>query len=290
VDALAQRVLQALLAKDPSSYSSLIQFLPSSTQQALQTLSLVSVRDEKNLFHSESALKDIHYSWLLPLFQNFSPIEKRVYYSVLNEEQKSGLSSLLDSPLASSKLSSLPYQFFAKSLYAYLATDQILPLEFLTKSKLFVLLTLKKQQLVLLIDFLGLFDLAYETRQIVDKNLLEKIYTALTLEQRTFLQYCQKQPFKWIPPKINLAHWNGDAKTLNFLLHQRGLFRFTHALSGEDPSLFWHIQHRLDSGRGQVLEKYRTVKVDASAINTFTAQVIQLAERFNPSEPPSKLL
>ena len=97
----------------------------------------------------------------------------------------------------------------------------------------------------LLIDLLGMYDLAHEMRQIVDKTLLQKIHGVLSRDQHSFLQFANKQSIKWTPPKLNLVGWDGDAKKLRNLLHYRGLFRLAMSnISAKIEPSNGHLAHR----------------------------------------------
>lgn len=65
------------------------------------------------------------------------------------------------------------------------------------------------------------------------------------------------------------------------LLHHRGLARLAKGLMDEDPSLRWHLCHRLDTGRGEALMKLFAGKHDPAMIPYFKGEVIHLVKRYS---------
>jgi hypothetical protein len=116
-------------------------------------------------------------------------------------------------------------------------------------------LTLKKNELVKVMDFLGLYDLAHEMKRIVANKILKDIYACLNKEQQQFLRQCMHAKDNVMTPNLHLESWNGDKKVLMQLLHRRGISRMALALSGQHPDLIWHLAHILDTGRGELLQK-----------------------------------
>lgn len=149
----------------------------------------------------------------------------------------------------------------------------------LPSSALKVLLKIPESSLLILIDYLGLHDLAAETKQVVDKQILGKIENALNPSERKFLAYCTQQLILWVPPKFNLKNWNGDRNTLHNLLHARGITRLAKATITQDPNFRWHLVHRLDINRGKLLIDAYKAPIDRMLISYFQKQVLELLER-----------
>ena len=130
--------------------------------------------------------------------------------------------------------------FLKKTLLNYLETI-VLPIPYLQKSLMTPLLFLSKKQLITLIDYLSLYDLAFELKHIVDKK----------------------------------------EKSLRLLMHKRGVFRFSIALSSQSKELIWHIIHRLDKGRGGMLQKCIKKEIASHIVDSVQASVIELIESEN---------
>ena len=114
---------------------------------------------------------------------------------------------------------------------------------------------MEKKRLIQLIDFLSLYDLFCEIRQVVDTKMLNNIYSCLTKEERKFLKVASHHKEPYPPARFHLENWDGSKQMLRKMLHKLGLARLGSALSGAYPDLIWHISHRLDRGRGKALEK-----------------------------------
>lgn len=222
----------------------------------------------------------LHYSWFVePLKKTHDPL-RALFMHCLTKEQKAGLEQLISSTPSSFHPPKPLLFFLSDYLKKEMLSEDILEEWSLTPSPLNLLLTLKRAELIHVIDLLGVHDLAADLRQIVEKTLLQKVYRALSQEQLHFLHYSLKQSMRWIPPKLGLRSWDGNKKTLNHLLHYRGLQRFSRALPDEDLSLRWHLLHRLDTGRANVIQKQLQHKQDPALTGYFKNQILHIAKRY----------
>ncbi len=198
--------------------------------------------------------KEIHYSWLQPVIETFSSQLQPLLISALPQDSATALSKLMAHPLVK-PASETSKEFLLSLIYRKFSVDIPLPIVFLPQTFATQLALLSKLQLIELIDFLGIYDLAEELRHIVDKVLLKAIYQCLSLKKQHFLRICLHQKEKLKAGKIGLVNWKGDCVQLGRLLHRRGLLRLSYALGGQTQDLIWHIVHRLDVGRGQIVMK-----------------------------------
>lgn len=235
---------------DPDASDALLQFLPQTDRDMLLAQDIHSNDLATILQEPERSIGKIHYSWFKPFLEQFNPTLQSVVISSFTSEQKAGF------PNTSFKSISKPIKtFFLDKLYAQLKIDEHLPVEFIPETELTPLTTWTKQQLIHLIDFLGLHDLAPEVRHIVNRNQLNNIYSSLTPQQLHYLKICLHQKEKIVSPKLGIDLSKNDPDQLKHLLHRRGLARFGKAFFGQHPDLIWHIAHTLDSGRGKILLK-----------------------------------
>lgn len=229
------------------------------------------------LFSADKWMEPLHYSWFAPFLESLSP---ELVLAILPTEQAEAIAKTLKTPLEKKLLSPFARNYLSSYLKNLMQETDILPVDQLPFSDLNDLLTLRKSELLHLIDLLGIHDLAAELRSIVDKTVLSSIYGVLSLEQRQFCHYCSKQPMPWVPPKLNISAWDKEKKSLDILLHKRGLFRLAKALTLENPSLLWHLSHHLDVGRGKILIKYVKEKYNPVLIPYFKGQVVHLLKRY----------
>lgn len=227
----------------------------------------------------------IHYSWLQPVIETFSPDMQPLLISALPKESAQALTKLMDKPKLPTPM---PFarNFLLLVLCRKFSKRAVMPMQFLPETPLSPLVTLTKQQLLELIDYLGVYDLAEEIRHIVDKVLLKSIYACLTAKKQHFLRICLHQKEKLKAAKIGLVNWKGDASQLERLLHRRGLLRLSYALSGQPRDFVWHLAHRLDVGRGHILGKNFS-DTEILGVSTFLAQqvlnTLNFLKRTNPS-------
>lgn len=276
------KVLKALLSRCPELLrKALERFLPDHERQFLHELPFYDEETPDSSYHEAGTLESIHWSWIAPVLQPYSLREQRLYLSALTPATADRISSFLDIPVARDELTKPAKTYLRQVLMKEIAGAhlQILPPEFLPSSKLNKLLLLNKKDLIRIIDFLSLYDLSIEFRQIVETKILKKIYSFLTDEQKAFLQQIttasEANPFG----KLGLDRWDGTAETLRMLLHKRGLTRLSAALQTQDPDLVWTLCHKLDSGRGGALFKLCTKEATVDTAENARRQLEELMEK-----------
>lgn len=238
------------------------------------------------LTQPESLIEKVHYSWLL---DTFNKIPKDLHASILAsipEVHFKGLSQALKIPEKKTNLSPIAKRFLINMLYTQFEKKEILPLEFLPENPLLFLCSLRKQQLVTLIDYLGIYDLAEEIRHIVEKNLLKDIYSCIPLKKQQFLKSCLNQKEKLVTPRLDLGNWDRDSQKLEKILHKRGMIRLSHALSGLHPDFVWHLTHILDSGRGRIIASHYKEEEIPSVSQALIMQVINVNNYLNKTSEP----
>ncbi len=272
MDPRAVAILRVLINRyDPKSNIPLAQFLSKEEFKQIKDYSITSSNLHPILQQPHSSLSSIHYSWIESLLSHFPEVLQPSVSAAI------GLSNKLDKTLENaSPISPLAKSFFLTELYRLLDMGSHLPIEYLPPSPLTRLTEWKKSDIVHLIDYLGLHDLASEIRPIVNSNALKKIYTSLTPKQFHHLKTClhKKEQLTFPPLKIDLS--TIEIKELKQLLHKRGLVRFSRSFSGEHPDLIWHIAHILDIGRGKIFVKEVALSKDKKVTHILQQQLIYL--------------
>ncbi|MGR3912050.1 MAG: hypothetical protein QRY71_01900 [Candidatus Rhabdochlamydia sp.] len=259
--------------------------LPNQERSSLLTLLSAPFREEveragrnyPKIAESEAPsieiLEWVHPSWIAPLLRSFSETEIALFLACFSLEKRESISKLLGFTGALTELSALGKTFLTAKLTELLkkGSENLLPPPFLPPSSLKELLSLDSSELVLVVDLLGVRDLATELKQIIDKQKLIKIYAALSKKQNSYLKVLvqKKEPITFAP--MNLSLWTGDADKLKNLIRQRGINRLAKAIYGEHPSLIWYILHRFDTEKARLIEKLST-----SIDNPYIAQALSL--------------
>ena len=258
----------------------LLRFFPPSFAQEVRNLPMSSNGDKSSLFSIDRWSQPIHYSWFSDIMREYPPKVQACFLGVLTHQQAEGLQKLLS--LTEKRKNLIPFlrPFLTHILHRTIADPDLLAEQLLPPSPFNNLLKLQRKQLIHLVDFLGLHDLSADLRQVVDKDLLSRIHQALSPDQLHFLQYCSKQPLKWVSPKLGLLAWDGSKKQLNYLLHSRGLIRLAKAIFPEHPSFKWHLMHHFDTGRAKIIQKEFYRKQDSSLLSYFKNQVLHIAKRY----------
>jgi len=229
----------------------------------------------------ETLIEKVHYSWLLDAFKTIPEAIQPSILAALSDDQAKGIAKAFSLPFKKIHLKPIFKRFLINALYTRFEKKDILPIEFLPENPITCLTTFSKQRLVSIINYLGIYDLSEEVRHIVEKKLLTSIYAAIPLKKQQFLKQCLSQKEKIVTPRLNLSSWNKTERGLEKILHKRGMIRLSHALSGKHPDFLWHVIHRLDSGRGQVIAAHYKPQESSAVSNALTAQVINVINFLN---------
>lgn len=251
---------------------SLLTALSKAEAQDVLAHTISSIEAPQVIVQPSVFLNDIHYSWLQPILETFSPCLQPLLISALPESSAEPLSVLMKHSLLKLR-SEASREFLLSTLCRKMMVNAPLPVIFLPETFATQLALLSKAQLIELIDMLGIYDLAEELRHIVDKVLLKAIYGCISTKKQQFLRMCLHQKEKLKAGKIGLVNWKGDGVQLGRLLHRRGLLRLSYALAGQASDLVWHIVHHLDVGRGQIIQKNFCSK-EVPGVTVFLSQQI----------------
>lgn len=231
-------------------------------------------------------LKTMHYSWLAACISSIPKGLQPHAISLFEPKQAKRLLQTLNLDPFEKSLSEPVKEFLISIIFQKLDTSTILPKAFLPSSQLRFLADLSKDDLVRLIDLLGIYDLVEETRMILDNKKIKSINRCLTAEQQRFSIFCLHQREKVASSRFDLSNWNGDCDELQKKIHLRGIARLGKALSGQSPQLIWYIIHTLDIGRGKILQKH----VEKDAILKITPALSQqVLHTYNHLQQKSKV-
>jgi len=208
----------------------------------------------------ERILEKIHYSWMIEPLKKISPLLQPYFLQALSEEKKEYLKQALEQELPEIPLSPPVKSFFLEELAKQMNVHEVIPASYLPKTPLLPLAYLSKKKLERVIDLLGIYDLANEIRQVINKQHLQHLYKCLSKLRLKYLNIVMYLPEKFTHEKLGIEEYRGDQKRLERVLHKRGLIRLAKALSGEKQDLLWHINHILDTGRTTVLQKFSSEK------------------------------
>ncbi len=282
-------------------WHSFLRSVPSDQQSSLlQCISrelLAEVQNQPPPAHSlqqgiepvEEELKKIHYSWLAPILRSLPENEIKIFLSSLMPDQIKGLkhSLLLSNTLPAS--SSLGKSFLKKTLFEMIATEDLVPVSCLPADPLNSLLNLTSEELTSMIDLLSMHDLSVEIRHIIETSKLKEIYALLTKAQTIFLKTLLHKKEAVTFKKMGLVAWNGDREALRFLLLQRGVNRIAKSLYGKHPSLLWHVAHRLDAEKGELLVTLCTALDHPRASALLGEQIAELVSALKSNNPSQNL-
>jgi hypothetical protein len=222
------------------------------------------------------AIESIHASWYKLQLESYPKEEIAFYLSSLPVITRDSLLELLEIKPSILKLSTFAKSFFAEKFFLdFTQKNPFLPIEFLPKSPFNDLLLLKKNYLTTLIDLLGVQDLALDIRKVLDKRILDDISSKLQDHQKKYLLNILRIGDLPLVKSEELVFWQKSKEALSLIITQKGLYRLSIALLGQNENLIWHIARLLDITRGMQLIKNLQDK-STGAINTKIKEQISL--------------
>lgn len=265
------------------SLDSLAQLLPEQELQELRALEVSSSNTAALLQQPYQYAVRVHYSWIAPLLEKYTPEQQQLFLSAFPDNQRQRLGKLLKIKASETSLPPVTRKFLLNRLLLPLTAEKdCLPRELLDSNELTPLLSWSKKELMMLIDYLGLYDLAEKARYIVDKVKLKNIFNCLTPKKIEFMRRCQKYSEQLSMSELDLDQWNGDCGRLGELLHLRGLFRLGKALCGQQKELIWHLTHILDTGRGKILMRCYNSEEIPNVTPILQQQVLRTMNHLKP--------
>jgi hypothetical protein len=260
---------------------SLLKGLPEEDSQKIMNVPIESGDISAALNQISNEIKNVHYSWLIAPLEKVEKKKLPLVLSILPEPQSSKLKKHFNDKTELLKLSPTMRTFLFSQLHGTFELGNVLPLIYLPETEMTPVAQLKKNELVNTIDFLGLYDLSEEIHHIVDKHLLEQIYSSLSKRKHLFLRKTLHLKEKLVTQRLKLESWDGDPLKLAKLLHHKGMIRLGYALSGEHSDLLWHITHILDTGRGEKLSRFCNKEAIPGVTGTLKKQVKSILKFFN---------
>jgi hypothetical protein len=272
-------VLHAFLARETSEVREhLLEFLPDKIKEQVKRLPPFIQPMDPTLFENGDLLEQVHWSWFLPTLKSYPAEEQSLFLSALDPTSAQVLAEEIPCKWRSEQLTEIGRAYLRHLLLNSLVGphDRLIPKPLLLPSPLNRLLSLTKQQLILLIDFLSMHDLAAEMRHIVETRTMKKLAGCLTHAERTFLKRIATKAEPFTVPRMRLEQWNGQCEELRYVLHRRGIARLGLALSRQDSGLIWYLCHQLDIGRGTSLLKHSVQESPQTTIEAAAQQVEEL--------------
>jgi predicted Zn-dependent protease with MMP-like domain len=201
-------------------------------------------------------LQHIHFTWLAPYLRTLAEQEIRLFLAVVSPVQAHGLQSLLGFGNELPSLSKIAKEALRHFLLNQVKQEkELVPFAFLPEHPLNHLLQYTSEQIGKLILYLGLHDLSFEMRQIIDTRELKKIFEKLTKKEGEFLNALMLYREPLIFQRLFLKKWDGSKEKLHKILQERGAHRLGHVLYDASESLTWYLTHALDMHIGATVLK-----------------------------------
>lgn len=269
--------------KAPQEKDSLLSFFPPPLKEKFSSLESPSKTLCDGFDFPSSLLKHVHYSWFAPLLRALKEQEIPLFLALFPQEIEKNLKDLLLFSGSVPTLCPLTKRFLQERLAKELLqeTPHLLPLEALSPEGLGSLLTLSFEELHLLLNFLGLHDLAVETKQIIDTIKLKKITSFLSRDESLFLRNLTQRKEPVLFKKMDLARWDGEGPKLRKWIQKRGMNRLAKALYPAHPSLVWYIKHKMSHDEADLFSSLFQPLKEEGAAEVLAKQVLTLTRFFH---------
>jgi len=259
-----------------------LKYLPKEYVKKVMALNVITDDPTPLLKAPEEELSNIHYSWLLPGIRHFPEKLQSSLIGSLPSLHAQKIKNLIGvSHINDDTLIAPVRDFLLNKLLLQVKPQSILPIEYLPDNPVAFLSKKTKQELVEIIHFLGLYDLAESIRHIIDKTFLQKLYKCLSNKQKQFLRTCLHQQEKIVTPRMEMSLWHGDCRKLDQMLQRRGLLRLGKALCGLHQDFAWYVAHILDTGRGSILLNHYSTDIAPGVSSRLVQQLVNLTNFLN---------
>jgi len=262
----------------PEKRAHLLNYLPISEKQIVEQLPKTYQDPTKGIAPIKVQLERIHHSWFSPYLRTLSEREIKLFAAALSESQTASLKKDLRFSASLPSLKPRAKNYLQSILIQEVKGKEldILPLECLPESSLNPLLELKLVDLLTVVTFLGLHDLAAEMRHIIETVKLKKISEALSPTEIKYVEILTQSREPVIFSRIGLTNWQGDKESLRTIIQQRGINRLGKALYGQHKSFIWHLIHKVDVDRGLAIQKLCSPLENTLGTKLLIAQVLEL--------------
>ncbi|NGX59666.1 MAG: hypothetical protein KR126chlam3_00822 [Chlamydiae bacterium] len=226
-------------------------------------------------------LDHIYFSWLAPFLRTLTEGEIRSFLAVLTPSQSQGLTKLLGFENHLPTFPKVSKQALRAILLRHIRQNkELVPFAFLPEHPINQLLSISSDHLAKLILYLGLHDLSFEMRQIIDTKKLKKIFTTLTKKEGEYLSTLILYREPLIFKRLFLGNWDGTKEGLHKLLQERGANRLAHTLYDASESLTWYLTHTLDMHIGNMVLKFIEKPTHAKAGEILLGQINKILQFF----------
>ncbi len=273
-------VCRTLLESCPEEeQAALLSLLPENQLEQIQALSSAQLPEE-HLVKADS-LNWIHYSWCAPFLRILPKHDLMLILSALSKEQSMGLKSLLGFSEALPPVTGFLKEFVRGFLLHQLNKErELISPPYLPASSLEPLLYLENKELMRFLQYLGLYDLSFEMRQMIATAELKKILSTLHEEEATFVREISHHRDPIVLKRLFLKDWDGKRSSLVFLLQGRGLHRLAIGLCNQESSFIWSLSHILDMGIAIQLENLCKNPAEEKAVHVVEEQILTVWRQF----------
>lgn len=264
----------------PSDADSIITLLTSEEQKSCR-IEFPPSQLSDWLSSSAQILSTLHPQWIVNVLKTFEEKRQATMLAALPEAICASTCQLGKWKEPTAHIRTEFAHPILQDLLRALQGTAYVPSSALPKGPLTPLLDVKPDELMQVIDGLGLRDLAEVVRGMIDKKFLHSIYSCLKPSEQKLLRAYIQQKERLKTPILVLKTWDGKPETLRAMFHERGLMRMAMALHGQQPGFLWHLMHRLSPSQAQRLQQQMQHRMpQAPVVALLVQQLLAVLEFF----------
>lgn len=255
----------------PSDQTAIVTLLTPEEQQCCQTDCPPSKLSDW-LNSATDILLTIHPQWIVDAIKSFEEKKQESILAALPPAVCTPVCELGKWTEPASHIRSDYVQPILKGLLSHLQDPTYLPLPAVPTGPLSPLLNLQPQQLIFIVEGMGLRDLAEIVRGTVDKKFLHSIYSCLNAQEQRLLRLYIQQKERLKTPPLVLKAWDGNKASLKSLYRERGLMRFARALYGQPSGFLWHLLHHFPPQEAKEIQKQMQQRAPQTTVSALLTQ------------------
>lgn len=269
---------------------SLLSFLTPATRSLLANSVPADIHGFKEYKELAQELDAIHPSWFAPFLRQLTEKDIRLILPVLKEAQAEELRSILRINNYVPHLKSPAKEFLQSWLWHSVcqSASDLLPRACLPVSAMNTILDCSYPELVRLMEYLGLHDLANDMRRIIDTSKIKQIYACFSAGEIAYLRKLIHAKDPVVFPPLELQSWDGTPQFLKKVVMQRGTNRLAKAVSEEHSSFHWHLIHHLNEEQGLLLKKLCTPLNHPHAVAALKEEALATLDAIRTAETNPK--
>lgn len=268
----------------PDDFENFFKYFEEPERVALSKMNVIVAPLHLRLDNPQEIFHRIHYSWFIEALKKLPQNILESCLSLFSPRQQRGLYKLKLFKKPNKSTQCCLKGFYIQYLLKTIGYDTLCPRCILPPSENQFFLNFSKDQLIVLIQHLGILELANISKKVVDKKIIKQIEKMLTQSQKKLYNLAKMSSEPKAASVRDISKVIADKKTFAVFIEKRGIERFARGIVLEHPYFIWHIAHLLDKGRGEELLIKSRRFMPNPYTPFFTKQILEVAQTLEAKE------